>query len=151
MQMGSELMPCDPVCLPGGGCRCIDGYLRNDDGVCVPPDECERFISNYLKIVFDIFHLNFEGPSICNENEVWGQCGNSSCIDRSCANRFMLFPCACSVFGGCVCKSGYFRDEDGGICIPESECKENEYFNCIKKRKLILSIFLNEYELKVLR
>lgn len=30
-------LPSDP---PNPGCQCIDGYLRNDDRVCIPRDQC---------------------------------------------------------------------------------------------------------------
>nr|ACD11932.1 hypothetical protein [Isometrus maculatus] len=44
-------------------------------------------------------------------------------------------PCSDTCQGGCVCSSGYVRQQNGGgyqPCIPESECKScpaNEHFD----------------------
>lgn len=34
--------PGDPDCNPG--CRCIDNYYKNDKNMCVPKNECRKFI-----------------------------------------------------------------------------------------------------------
>ncbi|XP_045767496.1 chymotrypsin/elastase isoinhibitor 1-like [Maniola jurtina] len=38
-------MPPCPSIAPGcyrPACECIDGYLRNEDGTCIPTDECPK-------------------------------------------------------------------------------------------------------------
>lgn len=32
--------PGDSTCEPG--CRCVDGYVKNDDGICIPRDQCRK-------------------------------------------------------------------------------------------------------------
>lgn len=40
-----ELADCRPVpCQPG--CNCLDGYLRNSSGICIPKNQCPP--SKYL-------------------------------------------------------------------------------------------------------
>ncbi|KAJ8732616.1 hypothetical protein PYW07_015215 [Mythimna separata] len=94
--------PGDPKCE--AGCRCLEGYARTDEGICVPRDQC---------------------PPKCGEDEVYSTCTNSDCGPQNCSQ--LGYPIACPRIDpaycekGCVCKEGLVRDENG-ICIPKEKC-----------------------------
>nr|WHN38850.1 Zon4A-L [Andraca theae] len=92
--------PGDPECEPG--CRCIDGYVKNADGVCIPRDQC---------------------PPTCGENEVYSDCINGGCQAKNCSQAGFPVPCVKpkKCIKGCLCKDGYLRNSKGR-CIPKEEC-----------------------------
>ncbi|XP_063616801.1 inducible metalloproteinase inhibitor protein-like [Cydia splendana] len=86
-----------------GGCVCETGYLRNENGTCIPEEQCsyictkkhERYIGCYA-----------------------GQCNPKTCEDlnKSIPCPFIIGPCP----GGCMCEEGYLRLE--GECIKIEDC-----------------------------
>ncbi|CAG9560280.1 unnamed protein product [Danaus chrysippus] len=95
-------LPGDPECKPG--CRCADNYAKNNEGICVPRDECPS-------------------PNICGLNEEYSDCANGGCRRLSCNSTGIecvdLKDAGCKP--GCNCKTNYTR-ADNGTCIAESQC-----------------------------
>ncbi|XP_028159139.1 uncharacterized protein LOC114351966 isoform X2 [Ostrinia furnacalis] len=87
-------------CLPPG-CRCKDGFVRNDKGVCVTREECPP----------------------CQQNEVYTTCANGGCGKWNCTQYYepdlCIDPLEC--IPGCVCREKYLRGPDG-TCIPQDDC-----------------------------
>ncbi|XP_069354812.1 zonadhesin-like isoform X2 [Maniola hyperantus] len=96
------LQPGDVGCKPS--CRCIDGYYKNKQGVCIPKNKCPK-------------------PVICGADEVYDSCVNGGCGRRNCSQPasicINLIEGACRE--GCLCKEGLLRTDDG-ICIPADQC-----------------------------
>ncbi|XP_059048367.1 zonadhesin-like [Achroia grisella] len=93
----------DPECEPG--CRCADGYARNDKGICIPRDQCSVL------------------P--CRKHEVYEKCPNP-CLPQKCSEVGFPIACPASVIPpcgkpACVCEDGYYRNCDG-VCIPSKNC-----------------------------
>lgn len=101
-------------------CDCIDGYLRNKCGQCVPANECGRkcCVGKCSRC---------PGP---NEVRVTKY---RKCTARTCKN--LKFPMICKKRAErvrknvCDCKIGYRRD-DCGRCIPEDQCDNTEPCFC---------------------
>ncbi|XP_028159145.1 antichymotrypsin-2-like isoform X1 [Ostrinia furnacalis] len=64
----------------------------------------------------------------CPENEQFSQCPFSTCRPQTCQEAG--FPVPCPIMGpdgqcpgepGCICVSGYLRNDEG-VCIPEKQC-----------------------------
>lgn len=95
--------PCDLPC-DENGCRCVSGYVLDDEGVCIPELEC---------------------PEICvNPNEEFQKCR----ADQYCTGIFaggeVVLPKPDVCKPNCRCNEGYVRDYNN-ICIrPEECCKE---------------------------
>ncbi|KOB74966.1 putative scavenger receptor cysteine-rich protein isoform 1, partial [Operophtera brumata] len=85
---------CSAECTEG--CFCTPGYLRNENGTCVTPEECEPCL---------------------NDNEVYDSC-NAGC-EPSCNDPEPICTKIC--MGGCVCAPGLFRNETGE-CISVDKC-----------------------------
>lgn len=89
-------------------CDCVEGYLRNDSGVCVRKKECSAKIT-------------YKCTNPCqNKNEIY-RCVNA-CIERLCKNIGRLAKCSNKCVGKCDCKPGYYRDDNTQICVPKSKC-----------------------------
>ncbi|PZC85306.1 hypothetical protein B5X24_HaOG201802 [Helicoverpa armigera] len=107
----------DPIeCI--GDCVCINGYLRNEDGLCVPEKECK--------------------PECNRPHEVFDFCP-STCPPRTCESLDRAYVCPIE-WGqeppckpGCVCEQGYYTNKIGE-CISEEDCQKctglNEYHSC---------------------
>ncbi|RVE52841.1 hypothetical protein evm_002498 [Chilo suppressalis] len=92
------------------GCLCKAKYLRNPHGVCVPQEDCPKYL--------------------CTGNEVYSTCVNGGCDARNCSQLGKPVPCIkldpASCIKGCVCINGYLRD-DNGKCVPTNQCpKQND-------------------------
>ncbi|XP_063893818.1 zonadhesin isoform X2 [Helicoverpa armigera] len=85
------------------GCKCIEGYLRNSLGICIPSDKCGT------------------EPAVCKDlNATKVEC-DTAC-PATCADPE---PEACvdvCVLNGCQCKAGYILSERGGVCIEPKDC-----------------------------
>ncbi|XP_045767765.1 zonadhesin-like [Maniola jurtina] len=94
----STRMDCRPVeCKPG--CNCIEGYLRDVNGKCIPWEKCPE----------------------CNgdPNAVYSQCPNQ-CIS-SCKQPNAICSQECGEPFGCKCRLGYIQSDEGR-CILPAEC-----------------------------
>ncbi|KAJ0180001.1 hypothetical protein K1T71_004592 [Dendrolimus kikuchii] len=84
------------------GCLCKPGYVRDDNGVCIPKNKCP-----------------------CGRNEVYNSCIQGYCAPKTCSELGQPIPCPdinpefCEK--GCLCEPGYVRN-DRGYCIPVKEC-----------------------------
>lgn len=99
------------------GCFCNEGYLKNEKGECVRPQECDG--QTHHKIAMQI-------PSAfpsCPEHEEFQACG-SACAPN-CANPHPSPMCTKNCVIGCFCKSGYLRNAKG-VCVPASQCEAKE-------------------------
>ncbi|KAM3966960.1 zonadhesin-like [Aphomia sociella] len=91
--------------LPVPGCNCIDNYLRNDNGTCIPQDECPPH-------VYDIK---------CGANEIKKE-EKTVCPPQTCESKYSINFCIPSApEPGCDCIDGYLRN-DFGVCIPSEDC-----------------------------
>uniref|UniRef100_A0A2A4J7B9 Serpin domain-containing protein n=1 Tax=Heliothis virescens TaxID=7102 RepID=A0A2A4J7B9_HELVI len=100
-----------------GGCICEEGFLRNQNGTCVPEDEC---------------------PLKCGPHQVFESCP-STCPPRTCESLGKAYVCPIE-WGqeppcepGCVCEQGYYTNKIGE-CISEEDCLkctgQKEYYSC---------------------
>ncbi|KAG4065149.1 hypothetical protein HA402_007546 [Bradysia odoriphaga] len=91
---------CTDNCVEG--CRCQDGYLRNeDDGTCCRESECPA-------------------SQVCPQNQVYNSCGTAcplTCENYKNPPRFCTKQCVI----GCECNKGYVKKSDGSCCLP-TEC-----------------------------
>jgi hypothetical protein len=108
----------------------MNGFLRDENGVCVSPEECETIrisISdpipdshkdlmegsfNYKDSEEASFHLSIDNQKECPAEEIYSDCGNhcsESCNNIN--NPTLCPPNFCDI--GCFCKFGLFRDSSG--------------------------------------
>uniref|UniRef100_A0A914CZS1 Follistatin-like domain-containing protein n=1 Tax=Acrobeloides nanus TaxID=290746 RepID=A0A914CZS1_9BILA len=98
---------CKMSCNLGGGCGCINGYVRNSEGKCVLPDQCTQDTN--------------DTQTCTGQNEEYKMCG---ACDNHCNQPQRMCNMMCSLHGGCGCKNGYVRNAQG-LCVLESECPGN--------------------------
>ncbi|GMT10175.1 hypothetical protein PFISCL1PPCAC_1472 [Pristionchus fissidentatus] len=94
---------CPAICGPGG-CKCKNGYFRNDNDECVTPFACPS------------------NPS-CGPNQIYDRCHHgceASCNDRNPSCTEQCGP------GGCKCSAGFVRNANLD-CIKESTCPRRNY------------------------
>ncbi|XP_063379474.1 zonadhesin-like [Cydia fagiglandana] len=91
------------------GCICKEGYLRADNGTCIPKDQCPSK------------HDAEEPPPKCGKNEVYDNCSSTSCKPTLCSQLGYPLKCDKKCKPGCKCKDGYVRN-DKGVCIPIKNC-----------------------------
>nr|QRN45218.1 zonadhesin-like 1 [Tineola bisselliella] len=104
--------PCTKQCVPG--CFCEEGYIRDDNGDCIPVNECP--------------------PRECGKHEEWQDCGTA--CPKTCDNYDDTCGSACTLqcVRGCFCKKGYVRSPSG-LCVKPKNCpqrvcqKPNEHFD----------------------
>jgi len=122
---------CAPTCanpMPGptcvlpcvDACFCKEGYLKANNGECVPAEACP--LVPHLPNM-EIPQLNAAAPPKCASNEEYRTCG-SACI-ASCAmpipRPWCTRQCAAP---GCFCVEGYLRNENN-VCIQAAKCKKS--------------------------
>ncbi|XP_026759717.1 venom serine protease inhibitor-like [Galleria mellonella] len=99
--LGSPV-PCigaNGICRPE--CVCIDGYVRDTNGTCIPKDECPSCGGD------------FNATSGCGNH-----CGNS-CSDYKEVNKTCLTGCR---YNSCDCKEGYVYNEHLKFCVLPVDC-----------------------------
>ncbi|XP_063827347.1 zonadhesin-like isoform X4 [Ostrinia nubilalis] len=102
-----SLYNCENQPPPKPGCICIDEYLRNSTGDCIPSDQCP----------------NLGGDDSCpdgDRNATRQEC--ASWCQPTCSRPVPgeICPAAC-LPRGCVCKEGYILAADGK-CIAVEDC-----------------------------
>ncbi|CAG4964702.1 unnamed protein product [Colias eurytheme] len=93
--------PCGGSSLCRSRCVCIDGFVRNEDGLCIPKMEC---------------------PSCGGDRNATSGCSNhcgNSCSDYQDKNKSCLSGCH---YNGCDCKPGYVFHEKLGHCVLPVDC-----------------------------
>ncbi|KAF9417865.1 hypothetical protein HW555_005162 [Spodoptera exigua] len=82
-------------------CICVEGFVRNDNGICMPAKEC---------------------PSCGNDKNATYGCGVN--CGRRCSN-YMLSNVICAdvcYTNGCDCKKDYVFDDYLGFCVLPQDC-----------------------------
>ncbi|CAH1644196.1 unnamed protein product [Spodoptera littoralis] len=82
-------------------CICVEGFVRNDEGVCMPAKEC---------------------PSCGNDKNATAGCGVN--CGRRCSN-YMLSNVICAdvcYSNNCDCKEDYVFDDYLGFCVLPQDC-----------------------------
>lgn len=91
---------CPAVC--NEGCFCVEGFVRDSNGRCIPVKECPT----------------------CAENERYTLCG-AMCVG-TCENpNPLICPLICA--SGCICdeKRGFVKNAEG-VCVQTSECPKRK-------------------------
>jgi len=93
-------------------CRCKSGYARNENGTCIPLDQCNDFApGQYL-------------TSTCNpETEMLKPCGRM--CEPTCDNPTPTFCPAMMCLEAqqaCSCRPGYLRHPTMGECVTPNQC-----------------------------
>ncbi|KAK0412576.1 hypothetical protein QR680_006292 [Steinernema hermaphroditum] len=91
-----------PYCLDPT-CECNPGYVRSDNGTCIPTASCPP------------------PPFDCPEGEVYTKC--VSTCKPSCIRPYPIYCPAVLCQPGCTCSSGYERGADGK-CIKATTCHD---------------------------
>lgn len=114
------------ACLPDcvSGCICNSGFVRDDNGICVPEEQCQP-ISTFFFLKFLLQFWNINSYLECPENEFFSTC-YSEC-KTTCDNYYKDVFCPDVCQEGCFCEVGYVRDENGK-CIPIDDCPERKKF-----------------------
>lgn len=107
---------CNKMC--NSRCDCNDGYVKNNEGICVLRSSCPV---NEIE---------------CPENQEYATCA-TQCFPRTCSNRNVTpnphIQCKIICRPGCKCKNNYILDDilNTHLCVlekdcPSSKCSENE-------------------------
>ncbi|KAJ0180063.1 hypothetical protein K1T71_004654 [Dendrolimus kikuchii] len=101
------------------GCLCKKDYYRQEDGTCVPQDQCK----------------NSTPPLTCSKNEVV-RCVKECPPEKTCRTQDIQVRCRddqkpCQE--KCVCKKNHYRNSIGE-CISKKECDkctgDHEFYSC---------------------
>ncbi|GFY51440.1 zonadhesin [Trichonephila inaurata madagascariensis] len=92
------------VCLPG--CDCLPGYLRNDEGECIPRGFCP-------------LPEEEESHPVCPQNEHFDEC--SAHCQKNCRNYNQSIMCLAVCTSGCKCNKGLVRGPHNR-CIRPEQC-----------------------------
>ncbi|XP_028159136.1 zonadhesin-like [Ostrinia furnacalis] len=96
------VVPCKPAC------RCLKGYYRNSQGICISKNKCKE--------------------QTCKVNEEYSTCINGLCRPQKCVDKDITITCPkydkTTCKGGCVCKKSFLRAKNG-TCIPQDQCDES--------------------------
>lgn len=104
--------PCQPRC------HCKRGYVRDRKNRCIEAENCP--------------------VKSCPKNEEWTKCNFECTFDR-CSHLIRAPVCRPSgCVGGCICKEGYYRNDDKKCVLPEKcpqtiTCGNNEKFVACSK------------------
>jgi hypothetical protein len=92
-----------------GYCYCTEGTVRTNSGHCVNEKSCLR----------------------CLPNEVYEECGSSSCWELTCNQSQWTLEernqraCTLDCRSGCKCLLGYYRKQLGDVCVRADDCLED--------------------------
>lgn len=124
-----EYRTCGPFCQPtchkphfpmfcslrcNQGCFCKEGYIRGENGACIPISECRVEVQVLAA-------MPQEEQEKCGDNEEYRTCG-PYCAPT--CRRPHSPSCSLRCKKGCFCKDGYLRNQDGK-CVPKSQCDES--------------------------
>lgn len=109
------------------GCKCRDGYVRDDySDKCVPIEFCSRLAT-----------------SNCKKNEQYSD--TLAGCQKTC--KTLNTPVACKRKAGCICQRGFVRRaNENSACVPIEQCPDAD-----KGKFLILClirIYWNDFRLK---
>lgn len=119
----AEFLRCGSACVPDCanpeepkmctlqcvmGCFCKKGFLKNAQGQCVRPENCEAQTQPEA----------IQMPQ-CPQNEEFKTCG-SACAP-TCANPNGSPICTRQCVIGCFCKPGFLRNKYH-VCVPAEQC-----------------------------
>ncbi|CAH0723629.1 unnamed protein product, partial [Brenthis ino] len=138
---------------PDENCKCIDNYIRDSNGTCVPVDQepisdgdCKPIIvrakaSARSSSSSSSSSSHASASSSAKSNSVKAPCnsnGRTPCIYDQCTPTCSIpNPSNCpQTSNPCNCASGYILSEEGGQCVKLEECKK--YLNCNGDRNATL-------------
>ncbi|GFV25247.1 tissue factor pathway inhibitor [Trichonephila clavipes] len=124
---------CNQLCI--SGCFCKEGLYQNDDGSCVPPEQCPNAPTPTT--------LPSESPQKCGPDELYyPNCAPSCTGTCEAYNNPGIYHCPLCK-GGCWCKQGLVKRSDGK-CVSPSQCsvpptnsptkkcgKNEQYYECV--------------------
>ena len=125
---GVAMDMCPDMCV--STCMCTDGFIRDEDGICISIDECDARLSCGLhevrigetcecKTGFERDEQGFcRLALICGAFEIFNGCG-SKC-EPVCGQEATICASSCGE-PTCDCIKGYIRHPNGQ-CIPEDDC-----------------------------
>lgn len=87
----------------------MSGYVRNENGVCVKPELCNKSKSSAI-------------PK-CNNNEVYSECGME--CGHQCFDVGKKVECKEDCKPGCYCAEGFYRGEDSR-CVEPMDCEDKQ-------------------------
>ncbi|XP_077292843.1 zonadhesin-like [Arctopsyche grandis] len=97
---------CKKICILNG-CKCKDGFVKGNDGKCIPVERCPA-------------------PIICGKNEIYDKCPASCPPEETCQSYVSDIQFRCAPTTKCVpacrCKEGYIRNVKNGKCIRPDVC-----------------------------
>ncbi|CEF61712.1 Trypsin Inhibitor-like, cysteine rich domain-containing protein, partial [Strongyloides ratti] len=106
-----KLQPCIKICR-SPGCECQEPFALNDQGECIPREECPTNNTTTT---------TSPAPISCPANMVYTTC-RSACPPRCAIENGVPQPCVYKCLSpGCECRAP-FAFNDKGECIPRREC-----------------------------
>ncbi|NXW25491.1 MUC5A protein, partial [Circaetus pectoralis] len=133
---------CNIKFVPVDGCTCVDGTYMDENGKCVPANECPCYYRRSAIPLGEVVHenglvctciqgrLNCIGApnrtSVCESPMVYFDCRNitAGATGAECQKSCQTLDMQCystQCVSGCMCPAGLVLDGNGG-CIPEEEC-----------------------------
>lgn len=97
---------CPEICITG--CFCETGYVRDDNGDCILPEQCPAIETTQSPT-----------PTCSKAHETYTECG--SACPLTCDNKDTEIICTMQCVAGCFCEAGYVRDASGECVLP-AEC-----------------------------
>uniref|UniRef100_A0A3Q1JQF6 VWFD domain-containing protein n=1 Tax=Anabas testudineus TaxID=64144 RepID=A0A3Q1JQF6_ANATE len=140
--LASEQQSCSSNFLPVDGCSCSEGFLLDENGICVPKEKCPCFYNEvYIKPGKSINIKNdhcvctngilncHSWTSACTNGKVFFNCSTASAGElgvqcaRTCLNLDSndCVRCFCQCESGCQCPKGKM-DDGKGSCVEKHQC-----------------------------
>ncbi|XP_049676653.1 mucin-5B-like [Accipiter gentilis] len=133
---------CNIKFVPVDGCTCVDGTYMDENGKCVPANECPCYYRRSPIPLGEVVHENglvctciqgrlncIGAPNptpVCESPMVYFDCRNitAGATGAECQKSCQTLDMQCystQCVSGCMCPAGLVLDGNGG-CIPEEEC-----------------------------